>query len=757
MPFSKAWRESQYADYKKDNAYVDYKALKEIMHHLKEDVNPSTPEMLYAEICEQKRRTYEWCQRKVDELARLSRTLTERSEHLDEALAVRTDVGNTAFPVMHAKLACDAILYETLRLQELRNLNADTTAHIIGRMKRYSPLRMQGKWTTIDALHNAYDISLDEIFYLLSVVYERVTQAEETKTQAHSKVITGAIGSQVFDRRSVKYWVHKQDLPFVIARVIRHLPLSTIKDTYKESKEHNRTFKLGQQISSVYFENNHFLFYHRRLERLEGSSLIRIRWYTDSLQDDHNVVNPQDTVFVEMKVHHEAWGGDRSTKRRFALKDTDVDSYLRGELSLDPAVEKLRGKKVPEKEVNKFKDLVAEILEKVHAYDLKPALRTQCTRAAFQRGQDQSVRVSIDTNLRMSAEDFGLGHHWRVSKNDDQPHVDFPYAVVEVKLQCAENERLAPWIEELLQCRHMESVPKFSKYAHGIAAIYGHTPRIDMVPYWIHQMHTDIRAATKPEVNQWDPTIGLAVGCWERTRDRLLFGRGPAQTPSLGAAQAQFLGGTDYATMYVQLLLSFTGVRVPQSLVTPQPSIDARHNSYTKYHLYPLSTEGYESVCFGALPSLNYSARVLTGTIPWQVGKRIKVPQKYDPKTLLTSERYLLNMVERGSLLSLLGIGSISLGRSQDVPLQTAIVLLRPDMYEYFGIMFVCLGLGVMLYSMFVFRSRTLRVYARRKIRYDDVRGPTAFTILTIIVFAICLINMVLRRYSPMLFGNDDL
>jgi SPX domain protein involved in polyphosphate accumulation len=371
--------------------------------------------------------------------------------------------------------------------------------------------------------------------------------------------------------------------------------LSTMKDVYKESKETGIPFHLAQRISSVYFDNRNFLFYHRRLERLERSSLIRIRWYTDTLEPDWEHIDSDTNVFIEMKVHHEAWSGERSTKRRFAIKERDVDPFLRGKLSLDPAVQKLRSKQASEVEVEKFKSLAEEILSKVQSYEMKPVLRTQCARAAFQRGLDQSVRVSIDTQVHMTAEDFGMSHHWRYVGNDPPGRTDFPYAIVEVKLQCAENERIPPWIEELMNCRYMEGVPKFSKYGHGIAALYGHTPHIKMVPYWIHQMRTDIRASMKPENSAWDPTVGLATGCVERTTDRLIFGMGHAQTQTVGASEARFLPNDDYARVYQQLV---RGIGLPKAPALKQAivSLDQRHHAYTAFGLYPFAEGGIESL-----------------------------------------------------------------------------------------------------------------------------------------------------------------
>lgn len=694
------------------------------------------------------------------------------------------NITHAALPAENVKAAADAVLYELLRFHECRNLNTDTIEHVVRRQFRYTPLQPAGKW--VGLLSSEYDfmsLSIDEVFYLLSVAYERVKLALEGDIEK-AKHPAGAVGSQTFDRRSVKYWVHRQDLPFVIARVIQHLPVSHIKDTYKEYQEAGQTYCLGQRISSVYVDNSNFLFYHRRLERLEGSSLIRFRWYSDTLEPDINTVKPNSDVFVEMKVHHEAWSGDRSTKRRFAVKEKDMDAYLQGKLSLEPAIEKLRKKNTPEKEISKFRELASDILAKIKCYGLQPVLRTQCCRAAFQRGQDQSVRVSIDTDLRMSSEDFGLGGHWR-STGEALGVTEFPYAVVEVKLQCAENDRIAPWIEELLKCRHMESVPKFSKYGHGIAALFGHTDKISRVPYWVHQVNADIRAAYKPEENSWDPTVGLTKTWYQRLIDRVIFGTAPPQAPSRaglqktgkdqhlsdgrdikgisskyltnssngnGGVQAnipKFLGNASLGRMYAQMLDPTANAKEAKTY-----DIERRHEAF----LERIPQKSVESICFGGYRD---SGKQLTAGIPWQTGKAVKVPQKFDPKTLLTSERYMMKYVEKATLIAAAGIAIINFGNGGNLPTSRRVtdslsIIFNPALHIYVGVCLCVTSVLIALYALMVFRARAARVYGRKKIRYDDPCGPMVLTFLIICTFAAIATNMVVIRYGPMLSGHDE-
>ncbi|RNF03511.1 polyphosphate synthetase Protein [Trypanosoma rangeli] len=796
MPFSKAWRSAVYPDFREQGAYINYKATKDILHRMKEDIaNPSTPDELYNSLLEQKCCVYKWCENKIKEILTVAESLMAASDYLSEeetpanlSLVLNTlGRGNmNCLPPNEARLVADAISHELLRFVECCNLNTDTIEHIIGRMYRYAVLGPTGdRWNNLKTEYDYHQLSIHEIFYLLSRVYDRVTEAESMRIGRRSGIPEGTVGSQVFDRRSVKYWVHLQDLPFVIARIIPHLPLSTFKDTYKICRERNIPFMLGSPVSSVYWDNNEFLLYHRRLERLEGATLIRMRWYSDPLESDWNKLAPTDSVFMEIKVHREAWCGERSNKRRFALKEKDVDSYVHGNLDLSPAVEKLRGEHAHERELRNFMDLSTEIVSKIDAYELKPVIRTQCCRAAFQRGIDQSIRISIDTDLRMSAEDFGLGHHWRYS-GMDSPVSHFPYAVVEIKLQCAENERIAPWIEELMSCRYMESVPKFSKYAHGIASLYGHTPFIKMVPYWMHQLNIDIRASTKPEQNQWDPTTGLAFGCWERTTDRVIFGVGSAQTQTVGASEARFLPRTDYTRIYQKVLRGLRGesAALPMDADTdtdggrtagnsssrqlqPQPQlpahtlqydVDRRHKAYTTFHLYPYAEHGVESLCFAPAFEKNSAAEVFYGRIPWQTGKRIRVPQKYDPKTLLTSERYMVKWAEHATRLGVVGLAVIQFGNSMTLPSDVSHLssVWRAHFHIVLGTSLVAVALFTLAYAYITFKARARRVYARKKIRYDDKMGPSVLTV--VLAFGICVTAMthIMVRYGPMLTGNDD-
>ena len=63
-----------------------------------------------------------------------------------------------------------------------------------------------------------------------------------------------------------------------------------------------------------------------------------------------------------------------------------------------------------EEQVAKFAELFTEVQQQIDSKQLRPMIRTQYTRTAFQIPFDASVRISLDTNLTMIKEnpDDGL-------------------------------------------------------------------------------------------------------------------------------------------------------------------------------------------------------------------------------------------------------------------------------------------------------------------------------------------------------------
>lgn len=251
-------------------------------------------------------------------------------------------------------------------------------------------------------------------------------------------------------------------------------------------------------ITSIYYDSpDTWELYEGRLKKTEGAEAIRLRWYGGM---------DTETIFVERKTHREDWTGEKSVKARFAIKEKNVNSFMKGELLPAAVFEKARkdGKK-PEKAIAEDERLAKEVQYSVLKKGYRPVCRSFYNRTAFQLPADARVRISLDTELTMVREDnldgkTRSGDNWRrMDIGVDYPFSHllaedierFPYAVLEVKLQTQVGQEPPEWIRELIASHLVEAVPKFSKFIHGTATLF--PDRINLLPFWMPQMKVDIR------------------------------------------------------------------------------------------------------------------------------------------------------------------------------------------------------------------------------------------------------------------------
>lgn len=283
--------------------------------------------------------------------------------------------------------------------------------------------------------------------------------------------------AQGFVRSTTKYWVRTQDATSVKHHILQHLPVFQFKkdDTEDENGPDN------QLINSVYLDNSSMELYHGRLDKKPSALAIRIRWYGSP--------EPGDSVFVERKTHRESWKGEESVKDRITLPKAKIVDFLDGRYTLDMAIKEGRFKTDTDKET--FKKFFQEVQQAVDSKQLRPMIRTQYNRAAFQVPFDATVRISLDTNLAMIKENtdgqpVGLLHRWYRDPNQPIPRTDitrFPHAVLEVKLSLPEGQVAPEWVTDLTESGFLTEVHKFSKFIHGTATLL--PDMIAAVPYWI--------------------------------------------------------------------------------------------------------------------------------------------------------------------------------------------------------------------------------------------------------------------------------
>lgn len=301
-------------------------------------------------------------------------------------------------------------------------------------------------------------------------------------------------GQASFVRQTTKYWVHPDNVTELKLIILKHLPVLV----FNASKEFDQA---DSAITSIYYDNpEKWDLYEGRLKKTEGAEAIRLRWY-GGMQNE--------TIFVERKTHREDWTGEKSVKARFAMKEKNVNAYMRGELLPAAIFEKARkeGKK-SEKAIAEDERLASEIQYSVLKRGYKPVCRSFYNRTAFQLPADARVRISLDTELTMVREDnldgrkrsgdnwrrMDIGIDWPFSQLPTEDVERFPYAVLEVKLQTQMGQEPPEWVRQLISSHLVESVPKFSKFIHGTACLF--PDRINLLPFWMPQMDVDIRKPT---------------------------------------------------------------------------------------------------------------------------------------------------------------------------------------------------------------------------------------------------------------------
>ncbi|KAG0347445.1 vacuolar transporter chaperone [Podila minutissima] len=339
-----------------------------------------------------------------------------------------------------------------------------------------------------------YKENYDALIVKLSSLYDQV----RTRGKAHGGDSSAGGSQQAFVRNTTKYWVHPDNITELKLYILKHLPVLV----FNPNKEFNPA---DSAISSVYYDNEDFELYMGRLEKSEGAEALRLRWYGGM---------DQQQIFVERKTHREDWTGEKSVKARFPIKEKYVNAFMRGEYTMDATIAKMRAEgKKSEKEIAEFEQLSSECQYGILTKNYAPVMRTFYNRTAFQLPGDARVRISLDTELTLIREDnmdgrtrsgdnwrrMDIGIDWPFSQLQDDDICRFPYAVLEVKLQTQHGQEPPAWVRELVNSHLVESVPKFSKFIHGVSTLIEH--RVKLFPFWYHQMDIDIRKPASKNIS----------------------------------------------------------------------------------------------------------------------------------------------------------------------------------------------------------------------------------------------------------------
>lgn len=303
--------------------------------------------------------------------------------------------------------------------------------------------------------------------------------------------------AQAFKRSTTKYWIRTQDVSAVKRIIIENMPVFVFnQENYSGD---------AQLINSVYFDNESLELYHGRLDKKPGALALRVRWYGP---------NEPKLCFVERKTHRESWKGEKSVKERFTLPEEKVVPYIEGEYTGEEFRSDLLARGKSEEDARKACALFEEIQRSIESKQLKPFVRTQYMRSAFQMGHDRTVSFTLDTNLVMLKENpeghptCSLAGRWYRDPNLPIHRTEvtrFPHAVLEVKLALPEGESAPDWVQDLMTSGLITEIHKMSKFIHGTAVLFPEL--VQAVPYWIDdESIRDSIAASALSTAQVEPT-----------------------------------------------------------------------------------------------------------------------------------------------------------------------------------------------------------------------------------------------------------
>ncbi|ODA79593.1 hypothetical protein RJ55_05187 [Drechmeria coniospora] len=568
---------------------------------------------------------------------------------------------------------------------------------------------------------------------------------------------SAAGGSQAnFVRQTTKYWVHPDNVTELKLIILKHLPVLV----FNASKEFEQQ---DSAITSIYYDNpEKWDLYEGRLKKTEGAEAIRLRWY-GGMQTE--------TIFVERKTHREDWTGEKSVKARFALKEKNVNAYLKGELLPAAIFEKARkeGKK-SEKSIDENQRLAAEIQYSILKKGYKPVCRSFYNRTAFQLPADARVRISLDTELTMVREDnldgrIRSGDNWRrmdigidypFSQLAPEDIVRFPYAVLEVKLQTQMGQEPPEWVRQLISSHLVESVPKFSKFIHGTACLF--PDRINLLPFWMPQMDVDIRklvmhdfgirrpgqpgtTTTSDDEEDMDSDDEVirpvrASPSNEQPRTHALPTDTEGQTVDLQATNEDYPiydSDDEYDENYeLEEARRIGGWHFFSTLVSTKARAFGADAVNALKHLVP-SSRSTEVPRSARLQMLFGSGAIQERRFKAPKGKKIYVPVRVEPKVYFAAERTFLGWLEYSIYIGTIAVTLLNFGSHP-----TSLSFWAAGIFTLLAIASLCYSVGV-----YLFRSRSIR--NRKATRYYDKWGPS---VLCAALFVAVALNFALEGHE---------
>lgn len=537
------------------------------------------------------------------------------------------------------------------------------------------------------------------------------------------------------DVKSFKFWIHRDNLMEVKTTILRHLPVLVYnRDNYDDDDDEDDDEQLSNDplINTLYFDNPNFDLYNDKLTKKTNAATLRIKWMGRLLDNPKIVVEKKsfDSTLDMFDVNE-----------KVSLKEKYLDLFVKGQFSPDKLVKKME-KRGESGEA--FAAAVRSLEAFINEHHLQPAVRSVYRRTAFQIPGDDKIRVVIDSDVMFIREDAfdeqrpirdpAKWHRTDIDSKILNPYSllrsgessKFPYSVMEIKVRTSKNNKRLLWVDDLVQSHLVKEVPNFSKFVHGVLALFLEDDKLQNIPMWYHDLETDIKVdpqqayleSRRRSVRQQNDEDNLA-------KFKLMV----ASSSTFSPRSKSFSG----AVLTSQGKASPAGsgdapspLTVP--LTAPLASIDdADENPDAQDDLYPLSDDEASPVArLLKLPEGLLVAKLMDAD---SEGEEIELPAgvtkpesyiknagplKIEPKVWMANERTFNRWLHVTTLMSTLTFVIYSSSQRANSP-ATADILA----YIYFG-----LTLFAGVWGYYVFLQRRSTIMERSGAHLDNVVGP---------------------------------
>eukprot|EP00529_Nitzschia_sp_RCC80_P005722 CAMPEP_0113488370 /NCGR_PEP_ID=MMETSP0014_2-20120614/25983_1 /TAXON_ID=2857 /ORGANISM="Nitzschia sp." /LENGTH=1034 /DNA_ID=CAMNT_0000382083 /DNA_START=144 /DNA_END=3248 /DNA_ORIENTATION=+ /assembly_acc=CAM_ASM_000159 len=348
--------------------------------------------------------------------------------------------------------------------------------------------------TFTDLVKSSFPARLNSVLVVVaSDIYAQIRTAEKTLTSDGNEEDGVWKAPSSFQRTTTKYWVKEEQLTNLMLTCAGEAPLLVYGKKGTLTPKMNRLMPMSEgdklwssmvtPITSVYFDSPDMSMYKKRLARIEGAQLLRVRWYGTTMPKGDGI------IFLELKTHHEKWVANKSVKERAAVQERDMVKFLTPiPWTLEQAREIIirASPTISSDELTKSTNLLARMHKLVVKHTLRSCVRSVYMRAAFQSAKSNDLRLTLDRNVTLvdeTSRNDPTGKSWCLSDDDAKNKakaVVVPFEVFEVKL-VGENP-MPQGLAALIASGVIEEAPKFSKFLSGAAAFNQHVMK--KLPYW---------------------------------------------------------------------------------------------------------------------------------------------------------------------------------------------------------------------------------------------------------------------------------